>query len=285
MSKRFTDGYFALGLAVGIFSTVVLTIIVASGYDPDAQVADAINQGTNKTNQCGDGNDPVWGPWFGLCFGLYDSIAQWLMMAFTIVAAALLYGTLIQANRTNLAALNASNAALEANDIMRQEQRPWVTLIYDMQCNFFDRGGFQGEISWNYNFQNKGKSPAYDIQTTTKFIKGNGFIETLMGLNIDEFIDGCVRKSGRGGTPIIFPSEQTQRGKYSLYSMRAYERLKPVVEGDTFIFLACITYRMGLEPDAKVGVEARTFVITESKVTLGPWGHILTELPNYMVVR
>lgn len=166
MSKRFTDGHFALGLTVGIFSTVLLTLLASSGYEPDTQLSYAIDQSANNTNQCGNGNEPVWGPWFGLCFGLFDSVAQWLMMAFAIVAAGLLYGTLMQANKTNIAAVNASEAAMEANRIMRSEQRPWLDLINPVATISIDRDWIVFEI--HARVINVGKSPATEVLAHVK---------------------------------------------------------------------------------------------------------------------
>lgn len=103
---------FASGLIIVGGLTIIGMLFFSSGYSETTQLTDAVDQTTDHANQCGNGNEPVWGPWFGLCFGLFDSLAQWLMMAFTIAAAGLLYVTLLQANKTNQAAIKASEAAL-----------------------------------------------------------------------------------------------------------------------------------------------------------------------------
>lgn len=85
---------FASGIIVTALLAVLITLFISHGYDGAGPVSYAVDQAANEPDQCYDGNKPVWGPWFGLCFGLFDSLAQWLMMAFTIVATGLLLGTL-----------------------------------------------------------------------------------------------------------------------------------------------------------------------------------------------
>ncbi|SNR76480.1 hypothetical protein SAMN06265370_12169 [Puniceibacterium sediminis] len=291
MFKGYRDGTFAIGLTVGICLAILLPLLVSHGQQDVAYLPDAVDQSVNKPSQCGDGNEPVWGPWFGLCFGLHDSIAQWLMMAFTIIAAGLLYGTLLQANRTNIAAIKAADAAIEANLIMRHEQRPWITLERDFLCHFSDTGGFQGTIAWNYNLTNKGKTPAYAIASHGKILKSKDFFGILG--EAEEFTENCLLKHGAGSVPIIFPGERTDNVKYRGFTTSAYDitsnadgRIeKKVVDGKKVSFLFCITYRTGLAKDSPIGVETRSFQIEERRGFFGPWQHQMFELSAFRIVR
>jgi hypothetical protein len=291
MSKFSWRNGFASGLIVGTFLAILLTIFVLYGHQDTTQLAHAAHHGSDVLNQCGNKNQPVWGPWFGMCFGLYDSIAQWLMMALTITATIVLILTLKSANETNKAAINTANAALEANDIMRQEQRPWVTLEKDSHCHFCDTGGYQGSIAWNYDFRNKGKTPAYAISGQSKIIKENSM--SAIWSQMESFTDECVKKSGLGNVPVIFPGESTNNIKFKQGFSAAYDLSedaegilrKNVKAGKKIGFLFCITYRLGLAENSPKGVETRAFLLAERKEVIGPWQHTLLEFSSQRIVR
>nr|WP_309502925.1 hypothetical protein [uncultured Roseovarius sp.] len=285
MSKFNWRNGFAVGLTVGITSVVALIVWGKPLYDFAKCVGNGKCDGYAAKYEAEDVPESWWWYWSGDLVSSSDSLAQWIMALLTIAAVFLLWRTLVQTNKTNAAAIKAAEAALDANEIMRTEQRPWVTLDKEFECNFFDRGGYQGEISWNYGFVNKGKSPAYAVERHGKFVKGVGLIETLFKADLQEFADYCVNHRRGGGVPIIFPGEATDFSKYSGYEMVSYERLKPVVEGDTIIYLCCHTYRLGLAADCAIGVEARLFFIEENEKFLGPWGHVMREYSQMRIVK
>jgi hypothetical protein len=281
MPKRFTDGYFALGLTVGLFSAIIFGLFISSGYQPDTQLAYAVDQGSNYTNQCGNGNEPVWGPWFGLCFGLYDSIAQWMIMVFAIVAAVLLYGTLIQANKTNLAAIKAATAASETNQILRDEQRPWVALERDLTCDFRDFG-HAGQIAWNYGLENKGLGLAHDIKVDWVIMKRYNFQN--MRNQLLEYLNEIISKQQRSqSVAVLFPGERTKSIKYRLSGMNRYKKDNFSGVGTHFMLMVCVTYRLSANSN-KFGFDVRMFGIERPTGFIGPWGHTILEYSDARLI-
>ena len=155
MFKGYWGNGFASGLIVTVLLTVLFTVFVSHGYDSTGSMPYAVDQASYNANQCGDGNKPVWGPWFGLCFGLFDSLAQWLMMAFAIVATGLLLATLKatqdlarDAKDIGDKQVATSNSAIkvaqDANKVAAQHFRvgvkPWISV--EMQGPFLRQSGF-----------------------------------------------------------------------------------------------------------------------------------------------
>lgn len=124
MSDGYRNGAFALGLVTGI--GLVLNLILWLGYLAQDKVTpqDAENQSDQN-----DGETSFWWwRWTGDLVSSSDTLAQWIMAAVTIVATVVLLLTLRSANKTNAAAVIATEATLEANEIMRREQRPWLKI-------------------------------------------------------------------------------------------------------------------------------------------------------------
>ena len=102
--------------------------------------------------------------------------------------------TLTVSNQTNEAAISAARSANEANRILRAERRPWVTLRRDTECDFFESDrGFS--VAWNHDFENLGRSPAYDLRLRTKAIKTG----SLLGLRemISHFVESETKTRTR----------------------------------------------------------------------------------------
>jgi len=164
MSTRFTDGRFAIGLIVGISLTVIATLIVSTGYEEATQLAYPLEQSINDVGQCGDGNKPVWGPWFGFCFGLFDSSAQWIMMIFTIAATVLLFATL-KATR---------KMAVETTRIGEAQTRAYV---HAEKAHFFWGGEKQDRPRVEIWVRNTGQTPAHWFEIKIeKFVYEHGSI-------------------------------------------------------------------------------------------------------------
>ncbi|UYV37778.1 hypothetical protein N4R57_01275 [Rhodobacteraceae bacterium D3-12] len=147
MFKRFTDGAFLLGLILGFGITLLffLTLEVTSPVKnpPPSEVSHC----ATGTNECAhdDNSVPDWWYWPRRLFSLEDTLAQWIMMVFTVAAAGLLVGTLYQSNK-------AINIAFGA-------ERPWLKvsaapdggLVWDESRVF---------LTIRINFENVGRSPA-----------------------------------------------------------------------------------------------------------------------------
>jgi hypothetical protein len=162
MFKRFTDGYFALGLILGISLTVLVLVWGKPIYEF------AYCQGTQEcSNYAADyeGNNSPDGSlwhWDGKLISSGDTLAQWIMALLTIAAVILLWRTLSSANKTNIAAIKAANAATEANQIMRDEQRSWLDFTIRMK-DFAITGGNKCSGSASMVIKNIGKSPAHNV--------------------------------------------------------------------------------------------------------------------------
>ena len=173
MSKGYRDGTFGFGLAVGAFGLLAVFVAVHFFYQEISASPNSVHSTAHTGDQCGEGDKPVWGPYWGICFVLSDTIAQWIMMAFTVIAAGLLYGTLRQANKTNVAAINAANAAGNANEIARsnfeRSNRAWlyVRLGGDGEIIDSDLDGVQINNGFMFVFDivNSGGTPAREVHT------------------------------------------------------------------------------------------------------------------------
>jgi hypothetical protein len=158
MPKR--DRNFADQLVKWFVFGLLLFFAVYLFHQEYGQPTNPVDQAANQTYQCEDGNKPVWGPYWGLCINLSDTLAQWIMMAFTVIAAGLLYGTLKVANDTSRSAVVAAEAATEANALIRSEQRPWLTIEefkFSPPKTIMSK---TGHVHVSLKFTNVGKSPA-----------------------------------------------------------------------------------------------------------------------------
>jgi len=122
MSDGYRNGAFALGLVVGGGIAINLFLWLDNPSNQGKRTHGPSSQDAQ------DGQEAAlwWWRWTGDLISFSDTLAQWIMAFFTICATVVLIFTLRSANKTNSAAIKASNAALEANQIMRAEQRPWV---------------------------------------------------------------------------------------------------------------------------------------------------------------
>lgn len=99
---------------------------------------------------------------------LGDSLAQWIMAGFTAlatvvsaVAVKLVNDTLKTSRDASSAAVNAVTAANAANDLMRQDQRPWV----DLSVEYFVAVDLKFDSASAYlKIANVGQTPALDIR-------------------------------------------------------------------------------------------------------------------------
>ncbi|WP_342069907.1 hypothetical protein [Yoonia algicola] len=116
MPKRFTDGYFALGLILGISIAAAVGLWV-SGYGAGCYLADG-----NSYSYQPQGIEPNKRCWL-IPFLVYgeDTLAQWIMAILTIAAVWMLWRTLDLTRGANEAAVQAAVAALKANEIMHDQ--------------------------------------------------------------------------------------------------------------------------------------------------------------------
>lgn len=121
MSNGYRNGAFALGLVVG--GGIALNLFLWLDYRARRNIESKTSTGQDtQYSEVGR----YWDGLLGTFVSPSDTLAQWVMAFFTIAATGVLLLTLKSANKTNQAAIRAAEAAASANEIMRQEQRPWV---------------------------------------------------------------------------------------------------------------------------------------------------------------
>ncbi|MEP3783223.1 hypothetical protein [Ascidiaceihabitans sp.] len=123
MSNSYRNGAFALGLVVG--GGLALNLFLWLDYQ-------AKRECHNSAEKCQTGENyqigTLWDGMFGTFVSRSDTLAQWIMAFVTIAATILLLLTLRSANETNIAALRAANAALEANQIMQDQSAGYLII-------------------------------------------------------------------------------------------------------------------------------------------------------------
>lgn len=97
MSKRFTDGNFALGLVIGICLCLTFAAWVGLFSQPIEQPVDADHDGHGPAYVENYERDIEvgWWRWTGSLVTSSDTLAQWIMMAFTVGAVILVWRTLV----------------------------------------------------------------------------------------------------------------------------------------------------------------------------------------------
>ena len=281
MSNGYRNGAFALGLVVG--GGLALNLFLWLDYlSQDENHQYAKGEDTPQYSQVGQ----HWDGFIRTFVSPSDTLAQWIMAAFTIAATIVLIFTLRSANKTNAAAITASKSALEANDILRQEQRPWVTLERELLCDFHDNG-HGGRITWHYEFINKGRGPAYDIRMDIELIKRNHW--QGMHAQIAQFTDQVLNKQRLRGSAVLFPGERTEHRRYIGPSMARYREDGYSVdssgwgEAKAIMLMVYVSYRIGPDSD-ELGYDGRVFEIEPSDRWIGPWAHTILEHGSVRII-
>lgn len=147
---------FTLGLGAGVCVTLILIVFEEFLH----YFAECVTNGECEKYASAYKREEVpdwWGwDWTGHLVTSDDTLAQWVMAIFTIVAAFVLWLTLRSANKTNI-------AALEANEILRREQRPWINAKV-VNCRFETDDLGDPRIFLNVNYINVGKQPITDLR-------------------------------------------------------------------------------------------------------------------------
>ena len=197
----------------------------------------------------GDSIGLWWWRWSGELVSSGDTLANWILALFTGIGIFFLWRTLVQTNKTNDAAVRAANAAAEANRILRDEQRPWVTLEWEVQCEARDLG--KGlTLAWNYNFRNKGKAPAHNIILDWAAVK-RWHIQNLREEG-ERYAEICLEKRGdRSAQRILFPGEATEYLKNKIGGSVLYEYDHSSGEHDHIylVIFVCLSYQKSQDPD------------------------------------
>lgn len=201
MSEGYRNGAFALGLVVG--GGISLNLFLWLDYRAQQQPNHAAYAQDNPYySQIGT----YWDSLIGTFISPSDTLAQWIMATFTIAATIVLVFTLRSANKTNAAAIKASSAALEANQIMRDEQRPWIK--FDPQIAFKNDHGIM-RVNVVFPFQNVGVRPAQAVRVDVRKIAEFPDRQDVRTYLVDaaNFARKFVTTEG-----VIFPNDRSKRG-------------------------------------------------------------------------
>ena len=112
--------------------------------------------------------------------------------------------TLKKADETNQAAVSAANAATDANQIMRNEQRPWLDfeiLEFKIRHAYTENGGVMPYIIPKVQITNHGKSPAFKTVFAARMLVSDTFEST----SIDQFAKDTAERSVILAEHSVFP--------------------------------------------------------------------------------
>ncbi len=95
MSKFSWRNGFTVGIAFGLFAGILLVLVLALNWSIDPTASSNPSCG-GSTNNCADDSEGLPQGWYWLrrFFAMEDTLAQWIMMFFTVAAAGLLLLTL-----------------------------------------------------------------------------------------------------------------------------------------------------------------------------------------------
>lgn len=257
MSKGYRDGAFALGLVVGGGLVVNLFLWL----DDRTRHAVHSNSPENQNRQDSSETALWWSRWTGDYVSSSDTLAQWIMALFTIVATVVLLFTLRSANKTNLAAVKAASAAIDANKIMRE--------IADSQLRAyvqFDRAEVVGE-NWiggdpcvlAMSFKNTGQTPALNVKVSYFYLEA-AWDQINEMLEADPIWDPQIMRGGRStfycgiiGSADIFTFEHSHADGFSSDWLKVFQD-----PSKTYLVAGVICYRDVTMSDHYNVIERRT---------------------------
>ncbi len=192
-------------------------------------------------------------------------------MAFTVVAAGLLLGTLYEANKTNL-------AVLHANEIMFREQRPWLTFepLKGGEIRFHERGA-NSRIP--YRIANRGKSPAFNAIISARIM--HYAYPMALKEYLEGYLHGEFNKEDSGRYRVIFPGDEIDitmgPGKTHIFDLGV---------GGDYALVTFVTYQLDQSDAPKVAWEGRAYRIIELDEEFKGFRKIaLIEYSSYRITR
>ena len=192
-------------------------------------------------------------------------------MAFTVIAAGLLLGTLYEANKTNL-------AVLHANEIMFREQRPWLTFepLEGGEIRFHERGA---NARIPYRITNRGKSPAFNAIISSR-IMHYGYPMALKD-HLEGYKQGRFNEEDSGRYRVIFSGDEIDipmgPGGTHYFDLGV---------GGDYALVTIITYQLDQSDTPKTAWEGRAYRIIELDEEINGFRKIvLSEYSSYRITR
>lgn len=216
-------------------------------------------------------------------------MSRWAFMSMALTGAGvlLIWRTLVATKDAARYAKIAAEAGQEAtrqakltNAIARSQSRTWIALRREVNCIFSDRG-HAGRLQWGFDFENVGKSPAFNVRLEIALWKSDRFVGPLDRLS--EFADECRRKAGMGSTqPVLHPGERTEYVKdhrewrqiYLNGLQRVDETLTTVpVPGEHVGLFVGMTYFLDNAPGAEPAMEVMPMILEPDDSLPPPYTH------------
>ncbi|MCL3882472.1 hypothetical protein [Marivita sp. GX14005] len=270
------------GVAVGLTFGISTTIVVLLFGDRLFNVAACVMGGDQCTDQRDDAafSPNTWLYWTKRLIAAEDSLAQWVIAFLSFLAVMLLWLTLRQAIRTNDAAVAAANAANVANELMRSEQRPWLTLRWQVSCEYLQRSSTKYSLKWFYNVENLGKSPAFNVRVSYNVYRYDwsfiGAGRQAAPIEMDR-----AKRSTNFTSKVLFPNQSTEFIHHPEWSI-----LGTIDGHDEGTLFLCVSIAYDLDHlGTKVGHETRVLVLERQEEQFGPMAHRILNVSGYQVVE
>ena len=207
---------------------------------------------------------------------LEDTLAQWLMTILSAVGVLMLWRTLELTRRANEAAVEAATAALQANEIMRSEQRPWVTFAMGRDCSIID-GNDVLSLRWDYKITNRGKGLAQHVYVHSH-VDRFGTTDDLQDF-FDFIVKDQIAHRQKTGQTLFPDDDRPLKSMHSKMNHKARSRTGGVH------LIMCVTYLGPSGSADEIYCEARAFQIFTGERWIGPRIHRLTELSHFRITE
>lgn len=281
MLERHRGRPFAAGLALGLVLAFAIFAVLDLIAEPDEQQGQQIGHASISSYADSEEGDKENNPlpiWALRLLSVEESIAQWVMAVFTAIAAGLLWGTLRRATEANESAISAAKAANKANEIMRAEQRPWVTVLWEVPCEFkeFEDGKFCS-IRLKFDFENKGKTPAFGVRHEWGVFRFDMMKSGAGVAGREEMLSKALRSMTMPSrTPILFQGGRTHNawGQGSNKLGVGGEET-----GDIFL-CACLVYALD-DKWTEIAMEGRVYKLVPGDDLPEGRTHEILRIPEY----
>lgn len=215
----------------------------------------------------------AWAKWLLGTAILSTTISLWALI--------LIKMTLTQGADINRQSVRAADAANAANELIRGEQRPWVTLRWQLKCEFEElMRGKQAKIKWLFDYENMGKLPAFHIRHEWVIMRLDTGIIGRGNHGINFVINEAKRKYCQpSNTQILFSGEKTNH----LWGSEGHLSITGDSRGDLHL-CSCLIY--SLDPNKQeIGIEANIYGF--EKIDHDPDGmtHLIRRYANYMKIE
>jgi len=206
MSKRGRGTFFAVGLGLGVgLALVFLVWAVPEFRDPTYYNRHDAAEQANKENtrHQENTNEPSWWYWTTRLVSAEDTLAQWLMAFFTVIATGVSLAAVIFVRESLDLSRKATEAAVSANkqahDLFVAENRPWIEIKSARIEEFEDEDG-RADSCLVVTIRNVGVGHALHVEIHAKHL--NSIF--VFGSQHAEQFSNSIAKPFRFGDSVIF---------------------------------------------------------------------------------